>query len=63
MKPELLRCLLLCAVFTINYEASKKIRTQHVTIPIIALTANLRDIEQTTLAMGINDIIVKPFCH
>ncbi|MXV16014.1 ATP-binding protein [Hufsiella ginkgonis] len=45
-----------------GYEASKRMRASGVTIPIIALTANLpNEIEQEVTATGINDIVVKPF--
>ena len=45
-----------------GYEASKEIRSLNIKIPIIALTANLKkDIEENAIAVGINDIIVKPF--
>jgi signal transduction histidine kinase len=45
-----------------GYEAAKKIREQGIKIPIIALTANLPDeIRAKTVAVGINDIVVKPF--
>ncbi len=45
-----------------GYEASANIRKQGITLPIIALTANTKkDIEQKTKAVGINDVIVKPF--
>ncbi len=45
-----------------GYEASRQIREQNPTIPIIALTANLKkDIETKLNEVGINDIITKPF--
>lgn len=45
-----------------GFEASKNIREQGITIPIIALTANnKKDVEQQVKNAGINDIIVKPF--
>jgi signal transduction histidine kinase/CheY-like chemotaxis protein len=45
-----------------GYEASKRIRELSHTIPIIALTANLRkDIEEKIAELKLNDVIVKPF--
>lgn len=45
-----------------GYEAAKKMRADGVTLPIIALTANLpREVEEKVKQMGINDIVVKPF--
>ncbi|HEY0246541.1 MAG TPA: ATP-binding protein, partial [Mucilaginibacter sp.] len=45
-----------------GYEASKKMRANGVTIPIIALTANLpEEIEERIKKIGIDDIVVKPF--
>ncbi|MEJ5994685.1 ATP-binding protein [Pedobacter sp. Du54] len=45
-----------------GYEASQKLREMNVSIPIIALTANLRkDIEVKINEAHINDVIVKPF--
>jgi signal transduction histidine kinase/CheY-like chemotaxis protein len=45
-----------------GYEAAKKMRADGVTIPIIALTANLpREVEEQVKQTGINDIVVKPF--
>jgi signal transduction histidine kinase/CheY-like chemotaxis protein len=45
-----------------GYEASKRIRELSNTIPIIALTANLRkDIEEKITELRLNDVIVKPF--
>lgn len=45
-----------------GYEASQKLRAMNVSIPIIALTANLRkDIEAKINDAHINDIILKPF--
>ncbi len=45
-----------------GYEASRKIRDKGITIPIVALTANIKkDIESRVNEVGINDIIVKPF--
>jgi signal transduction histidine kinase/CheY-like chemotaxis protein len=45
-----------------GYESSKKMRENGVTIPIIALTANLHsEVEEEVKASGMNDIVVKPF--
>jgi signal transduction histidine kinase len=45
-----------------GYEASQKLRDKGITLPIIALTANLKkDIEEKVNKVGINDVIVKPF--
>ncbi|WP_374951025.1 ATP-binding protein [Mucilaginibacter sp.] len=45
-----------------GYEASRNIRSKGITLPIIALTANLpKEIEQQVKQTGINDIVVKPF--
>jgi len=45
-----------------GYEASQKIRAKGINIPIIALTANIKnDIEERVTQVGINDVIVKPF--
>jgi signal transduction histidine kinase/CheY-like chemotaxis protein len=45
-----------------GYEAAKKMRANGVTIPIIALTANLpNEIEEDIKQIGIDDIVVKPF--
>ena len=45
-----------------GYEASKKLREMNISIPIIALTANLRkDVEFKINEAHINDVIVKPF--
>ena len=45
-----------------GYEATKQMRAQGVTIPIIALTASLpREIEDRINEIGVNDIVVKPF--
>ncbi len=45
-----------------GFEASKIIRSKGVTAPIIALTAfNKEEIIEQALAVGMNDIIVKPF--
>jgi signal transduction histidine kinase len=45
-----------------GYEAATKMRANGVTIPIIALTANLaKEIEEEVKQTGINDIVVKPF--
>lgn len=45
-----------------GYEASRKMRANGVTIPIIALTANLpSEVEGQVEKAGMNDIVVKPF--
>lgn len=46
-----------------GYEASKQLRSMGVTIPIIALTASLpkENEKDRIIAMGMNDIILKPF--
>jgi signal transduction histidine kinase/ActR/RegA family two-component response regulator len=45
-----------------GYEATKKIRSNGITLPIIALTANLlKEIEEKVRKIGIDDIVVKPF--
>lgn len=45
-----------------GYEATKRIRKSGATLPIIALTANLlKEIEEKTKKIGIDDIVVKPF--
>lgn len=45
-----------------GYEASRQIRAKGITIPIIALTANLpQEISELVAAAGINDMVVKPF--
>lgn len=45
-----------------GYEATKRMRMNGVTIPIIALTASLpREVENRVKELGVNDIIVKPF--
>jgi len=45
-----------------GYEAARKMRANGVTIPIIALTANLpKEIEEEVKQTGMNDIVVKPF--
>lgn len=45
-----------------GYEASKKMRTDGVVIPIIALTANLpEEIHDLLKDAGIDDVVVKPF--
>ncbi|MDE3145214.1 MAG: response regulator, partial [Bacteroidota bacterium] len=45
-----------------GYEATKKIRENGITIPIIALTASLpKEVEAQTKEKGMNDIVVKPF--
>jgi signal transduction histidine kinase/CheY-like chemotaxis protein len=45
-----------------GYEAARRIRAKGITIPIIALTANLpQDIAEEVKSAGINDVVVKPF--
>ncbi|WP_243749241.1 ATP-binding protein [Mucilaginibacter agri] len=45
-----------------GYQASKEIRASGVTIPIVALTANLlKEIEDQVKQCGIDDIVTKPF--
>lgn len=45
-----------------GYEAARRIRAKGITIPIIALTANLpQEIRDEVHAAGIDDIVVKPF--
>jgi signal transduction histidine kinase/CheY-like chemotaxis protein len=45
-----------------GYEATKRLRDRGETIPIIALTASVAlDIDNQVLAIGINEIVVKPF--
>lgn len=45
-----------------GYEASRKIRKKGINIPIVALTANLpKEVEEEAHAIGINDVMVKPF--
>jgi len=45
-----------------GYEAARKMRANGVTIPIIALTANLpKEIEEEVRQTGMDDIVVKPF--
>ena len=45
-----------------GYESTARMRANGVTIPIVALTANLpSEIEQAARQSGINDIVVKPF--
>ncbi|MFA6087773.1 ATP-binding protein [Mucilaginibacter sp.] len=45
-----------------GYEAARTMRANGVTIPIVALTANLpKEIEEQVKQTGINDIVVKPF--
>ena len=45
-----------------GYESTKRMRASGVTIPIVALTADLpREIEEEVKETGIDDIVVKPF--
>lgn len=45
-----------------GYEAARKMRANGVTLPIVALTANLlKEIEEQVKQAGINDMIAKPF--
>jgi len=45
-----------------GYDASREIRQKGINIPIVALTANLpKEVEHETHAIGINDVMVKPF--
>jgi signal transduction histidine kinase/ActR/RegA family two-component response regulator len=45
-----------------GYEAARKMRANGVTLPIVALTANLlNEIEDQVKEVGINDTIAKPF--
>ncbi|NEU10466.1 response regulator [Flavihumibacter sp. R14] len=45
-----------------GYEATRQMRANNVTIPIVALTADLpREIEAEVRETGIDDIVVKPF--
>lgn len=45
-----------------GYKSSIQMRQNGVTLPIIALTANLPDeIEERVMAAGIDDIVIKPF--
>jgi signal transduction histidine kinase/CheY-like chemotaxis protein len=45
-----------------GYEATRRMRENGVTIPIVALTASLpRDVEERVKEMRVDDIIVKPF--
>jgi CheY-like chemotaxis protein len=45
-----------------GYEAAKKMRARGVSVPIIALTANLpSEVEDRVKLTGMDDIIVKPF--
>jgi signal transduction histidine kinase/ActR/RegA family two-component response regulator len=45
-----------------GYEATRQMRVKGISIPIIALTANLpSEIEQDVFKAGMNDLVVKPF--
>jgi signal transduction histidine kinase len=45
-----------------GYESARRMRAKRITIPIIALTANLPgEIEAQAKSVGINDVVVKPF--
>jgi signal transduction histidine kinase/CheY-like chemotaxis protein len=45
-----------------GYEATQKMRAKGVTIPIVALTANLpKEVEEQAKQVGIDDVVVKPF--
>lgn len=45
-----------------GYESTKKMRANGVSIPIIALTANLpKDVEEEAFKTGFDDIVMKPF--
>ncbi|MGV3706742.1 MAG: ATP-binding protein [Arcticibacter sp.] len=45
-----------------GYEASIRLRAQGIQLPIIALTANLpNEVNERILAIGMNDMVVKPF--
>ncbi|UOE46291.1 ATP-binding protein [Mucilaginibacter sp. SMC90] len=45
-----------------GYESTKKMRLSGVSIPIIALTANLpKDVEEEAYKTGFDDIVMKPF--
>lgn len=45
-----------------GYEAAKRMRDDGITIPIVALTANLpKEIEFRVREVGINDVVIKPF--
>jgi len=45
-----------------GYESAKRMRADGVTIPVVALTANLpSEIEEDVKLAGINDIVIKPF--
>lgn len=45
-----------------GYEATQKMRANGVTIPIVALTANLpKEVEEQAHHTGMNDVVVKPF--
>ncbi|RKR84873.1 signal transduction histidine kinase [Mucilaginibacter gracilis] len=45
-----------------GYQSATEMRARGITIPIVALTANLpAEVEERTKQVGINDIVVKPF--
>jgi CheY-like chemotaxis protein len=45
-----------------GYEATKRMRLNGVSIPIIALTANLpKDVEDDAIKIGFDDVVMKPF--
>jgi len=45
-----------------GYESTRIMRSNGVTIPIVALTADLpKEIEEEVKETGIDDIVVKPF--
>ena len=46
-----------------GFETTKKIRAKGILTPIIALTAfDKYEVTEDSLAAGIDDIIIKPFC-